>query len=201
VPFPGGYTSPYSTVSLALDGNHVPGIAFNVASDTYEGVAFWRPGMTAATLVAHNDGDTTNDNPAICLTFFGTEARIVTDAEWNYASYDPSEPGEVWVMRALDSSGLGWSTPLSITADKVQRFGIALDHHRIAGSDCDRDGFQSGSRGFWNGLWISQACPLGRLPDVSDERSGTRRQSFIRAPRCAPRIAVRRQRQALAGIQ
>ena len=120
VPFPNGYSSVYYTVSLALDSNHAPGIAFNVANDTYMGVAFWRPGAAFSTLVGHNDGYTTNDNPAISLTFSGTEARIATDAEWTYASYDPdSEPALVWAMRALDPSGLGWAPVISVTSDNA----------------------------------------------------------------------------------
>jgi len=120
VPFPPGYPEAYYTVSLALDSNHVPGIAFNVVNDTYMGVAFWRPGMAYSALVGRNDGDTTNDNPAISLTFFGTEARIATDAEWNFGSYDPdSEPALVWAMRSLDSTGLNWSPAVSITSDNA----------------------------------------------------------------------------------
>ena len=70
VPLPPGYPDCYDTVSLALDSNHVPGIAFNVANDTYMGVAFWRPGMAAATLVAHNDGYTTQRQSRHLPDFF-----------------------------------------------------------------------------------------------------------------------------------
>ena len=120
VPFPGDYTSLYYTISLALDSNHAPGIAFNAANDTYEGVVFWRPGTSTSTLVAHNDGYTTNDNPAISLAFFGTEPRIATDAEWNYASYDPdSEPAAVWTWRAANPAGTAWLTAVQVPADNA----------------------------------------------------------------------------------
>jgi hypothetical protein len=119
VPFPGDYISAYSTVSLALDSAHHPGIAFNSANDTYEGVVFWRPEM-GATLVARNDGYTTNDNPAISLTFFGTQPRIVTDAKWNYGSFDPdSEPAAVWAIAAADGYGATWLPPVAVPADFV----------------------------------------------------------------------------------
>jgi hypothetical protein len=117
---PARYNWPYNTVSLALDSTHAPGIAFNVANDTYEGVAFWRPGAESSTLVARNDGFTTDDNPAISLTFFGTQARIATDAEWNYGSYDiDSEPAAVWAMRATNSAGNTWMSPVQVPADNV----------------------------------------------------------------------------------
>ena len=120
VPFPHGYTSAYYTVSLALDSSHNPGIAFNVANDTYLGVAFWRAGTTSSTLVGRNDGYTTNANPAISLAFFGTEARIVTDAPWNYNSFDPDhEPADLWAMRATNTAGTSWMTAVDVPPDNV----------------------------------------------------------------------------------
>ena len=120
VPFPGDYIYSYFTGSLALDSSHNPGIAFNVANDTYEGVAFWRPGTRASTLVGHNDGYTTNDNPTISLAFYGTEARIVTDAPWNYNSYDPdNEPADLWAMRATSTAGTTWYAPVDVPPDSV----------------------------------------------------------------------------------
>ena len=189
-------------MSLALDSNHVPGIAFNVANDTYMGVAFWRPGMAAATLVAHNDGYTTNDNPAISLTFFGTQARIATDAEWTYGSYDPdSEPAFVWVMRALDSTGLTWSTPVNVTSDNANVLDAA------PGSQPDPSVRR---RSRWPPIRIrrvlewctaSPRLPFRRFPELSDNCSGAGGQSFILAQQCAPGVKVRSQRQALAGLQ
>jgi hypothetical protein len=121
VPYPGDYNQGgYYTVSLALDSNHAPGIAFNVDDDTYEGVAFWRPGTSVSTLIAHNDGYTTNDNPSISLTFFGTIPEVATDAPWNYNSFDPDhEPADLWAMRAMDSAGLGWLPAVDVPPDNV----------------------------------------------------------------------------------
>jgi hypothetical protein len=119
-PFPGDYVLSYYSGSLALDSNHAPGIAFNVANDTYEGIAFWRPGAGASTLVARNDGYTTNDNPSISLAFSGTQARIVTDAAWTYGSFDPDhEPADLWAIRAVDSAGLGWTSAVDVPPDNV----------------------------------------------------------------------------------
>lgn len=172
IPFPAGYPWPYSTVSLALDSNHVPGIAFNVASDLYEGVAYWRPGMAYATLVAHNDGYTTNDDPAISLTFFGTEARIATDAKWNYGSYDPdSEPASAWVMRALDTSGLNWSTPVNVSSDNAN----VLDSPWIA----------SGSKGQTAIAMASNQDPEG-LGMVCGFPKIARSTDFLSFQTCAP---------------
>jgi hypothetical protein len=120
VPFPGDYIYAYYTASLALDSNHAPGLAFNVANDTYLGVAFWRPGTKSATLVAHNDGYTTNANPAISLAFYGTEPRIVTDAPWNYNSFDPDhEPADLWAMRAMNPTGALWMPGIDVPPDGV----------------------------------------------------------------------------------
>jgi hypothetical protein len=119
-PFPGDYINAYYTGSLALDSNHAPGLAFNVANDTFLGIAFWRPGQPTSTLVGRNDGYTTNDNPDISLAFFGTEPRIVTDAEWTYGSHDPdSEPADLWAMRATNASGTLWLAPVDVPPDNV----------------------------------------------------------------------------------
>jgi hypothetical protein len=124
-PFPGDYTSSYFAGSLALDSNHAPGIAFNVANDTYEGIAFWRPGAATSTAVAHNDGYTTNDNPSISLAFSGTQARIVTDAAWTYGSFDPDhEPADLWAMRAVDAAGRNWMPAVDVPPDNVNMMGL-----------------------------------------------------------------------------
>ena len=119
-PLPAGYLYSYYAGSLALDSNHAPGIAFNVSNDTYEGIAFWRPGASTSSLVARNDGYTTNDNPSISLAFSGTQARIVTDAAWDYGSFDPDhEPADLWAMRAVDAAGLGWMPAVDVPPDSV----------------------------------------------------------------------------------
>jgi hypothetical protein len=114
--YPPNYTDSFFVVSLALDSNHNPGIAFNVANDNYEGVAFWRPGMASAVLVARSNGDGwTNDHPAISLTFFGVLPRIATDAGLN-SSDDPDSDTAVWATGATDSGAL-WLSPVKVPVD------------------------------------------------------------------------------------
>jgi hypothetical protein len=121
-PFPAGYTSPYYTVSLALDSDHNPGIAYMVCDEpqVFEGIAFWRPGQTSAMLAGRNDGYTTNDNPDLSLAFAGTQPRIAIAAAWNYGSYDPDqEPADLYAMQAATPSGALWMPPVDVPPDNV----------------------------------------------------------------------------------
>jgi hypothetical protein len=201
-PFPGDYINAYYTVSLALDSNHNPGIAFNVANDIYEGIAFWRPGTTTSTLVAHNDGYTTNDNPAISLAFYGTVPEGVTDASWDYNSFDPDhEPADLWAMRATNAAGTSWMSAVDVSPDNVYEMDSPWMTTGSKGQTAIAMGLQFGSGGPRHAMWIPEDLPLGRLPDLSDLRSGGRRPCLFLAQQHAPGAALRSQRQALAGIQ
>jgi hypothetical protein len=58
--------------------------------------------------------------PRDFAAFFGTEARIATDAPWNDNSYDPDNaPAAVWAMRAMNSAGAAWYPAVDISGDNV----------------------------------------------------------------------------------
>jgi hypothetical protein len=116
VPLPGGYSSAYSTVSLALDSAHNPGIAFLASNDSTNAAVFWRPaGAGSAVVVGQDDGKNTDD-PDIALTFFGTEPRIATDDPWIYALYSQDEDHSVWAVRGT-SGGSNWLPAVSVPSD------------------------------------------------------------------------------------
>jgi hypothetical protein len=116
VPLPGGYSSQYGAVSLALDSAHNPGVAFLVGNEAGTAAAFWRPASGASAIVIGRNDGTAADNPDIALSFFGTQPRITTDAIWNYAMYDQDENHSVWAMCGA-GDGSNWLPAVNVPSD------------------------------------------------------------------------------------
>lgn len=121
-PITAGQASALGPVSLALDGDGVPGLAyFTKGASLRATLAFWRPGSASAHAIsdsAMTDVLTPAERrPSVSLVFVGTTPRVA----FHLLRADPVLSGmmtdqntELWTSVATDASGSTWSAPVGM---------------------------------------------------------------------------------------
>lgn len=121
-PLTAGQASALGPISLALDGDGNPGLAyFTKGASLRATLAFWRPSGSTANEIA-NSGTTdvlmpVERRPSVSLIFVGTTPRVV----FHLLRADPVVMGmmtdqnpELWTSVAADASGSTWSMPVGV---------------------------------------------------------------------------------------
>lgn len=121
-PMPGGLAVSLGPISLALDGDGAPGLAyFSAGASLKATLAFWRPGAAAATAVTDSDqADVLRPverQPSVSLAFAGTTPRLafhLLRAEPVLNGMMTDQAPELWTSIATDATGTTWSAPVGV---------------------------------------------------------------------------------------
>jgi hypothetical protein len=121
-PITAGQVSALGPISLALDGDGNPGLAyFTKGASLRATLAFWRPSGSTAIEIA-NSGNTdvlmpVERRPSVSLVFVGTTPRVA----FHLLRADPVVMGmmtdqnpELWTSVASDAAGSTWSSPVGL---------------------------------------------------------------------------------------
>ena len=113
-PLQSGYKRYLEVVSLALDSNLKPALAYVLGSDAGADMhlVFWRPGTSTNTTISGTQGQWSEDAD-IKLSFFGTQPRAAFAGPMS-ANNDYNHM--VWAI-ASTNDGSSWSAPLNIPSD------------------------------------------------------------------------------------
>lgn len=121
-PITTGQAAALGPISLALDGDGAPGLAyFTKGASLQATLAFWRPGTSTATAIASSN---TTDvlmpierRPSVTLAFSGTTPRVA----YHLLAADPvlmgmmtDQNAELWTSAAMNADGTAWSTPVGM---------------------------------------------------------------------------------------
>ena len=121
-PITAGQASALGSISLALDGDGTPGLAyFTRGASLRATLAFWRPGTASATEVTNSNMTdvlvVADRKPSVTLAFAGTTPRVAfhllrADPVLNGMMTDSNS--ELWTSVATDASGSSWSMPVGM---------------------------------------------------------------------------------------
>ncbi|MBE2248784.1 MAG: hypothetical protein IAE78_04480 [Myxococcus sp.] len=121
-PITAGQASAMGSISLALDADGNPGLAyFTIGASLRATLAFWRPSTTIATAVTSSDMTDVlmpaDRKPSVSLVFVGTTPRLA----FHLLRADPVAMGmmtdqnpELWTAVATDATGTAWSMPVGV---------------------------------------------------------------------------------------
>jgi hypothetical protein len=114
----GPYAAPItSPVSLVLDSDQKPGLAFTSSGDLTGAynvrVHYWHAGMASSVSVV-DSANTQDDYPTATLAFDGKKPRIITPIP-----VDGKSTSDLWFSASND--GLTWSAPIGLARDGVDK--------------------------------------------------------------------------------
>ncbi len=121
-PITAGQASALGPISLALDGDGNPGLAyFTKGASLRATLAFWRPSGSTAIEIA-NSGNTdvlmpVERRPSVTLVFVGTTPRVAAHllrADPVVMGMMTDQNAELWTSVATDASGSTWSMPVGV---------------------------------------------------------------------------------------